>query len=190
LTLYVLSNLFVLTGNLSLNSFLTGIGATKQMMKQGLLSLSLSLPIAFVFIPYFGSTNQFLAIVMGAIGILFSIIPGMIWGIYWTWKNYKLKINFSDSLRILASSSVAAALAFVTISSFVAADWIILIIGFTTFLACYLLVIPLVGVIKEDDITNLRVFFSGLGVAAKLLRLPLGLMHKVLHLKTLLISKK
>jgi O-antigen/teichoic acid export membrane protein len=46
MTLLAVTNLLVLFGNISLGTFQTGIGKTNQIMKQGLVSLAIGLPLA------------------------------------------------------------------------------------------------------------------------------------------------
>ena len=80
--------MFVLVGNISLATFQTGIGKTKQVMKQSILSLAVGLPLAYVLVAYFftlgGSDLQAsasLAVIGGLIGSLVASVPGMVWGL-------------------------------------------------------------------------------------------------------------
>jgi O-antigen/teichoic acid export membrane protein len=50
LTLYVVNNLFVGLGRLSIDSFLVGVGETKMLMKQSLLAVILGIPLAFLLV--------------------------------------------------------------------------------------------------------------------------------------------
>jgi len=100
LALSSIVNLFVLFGNVSLATFQTGIGKTKQIMKQSLLSLVISLPFSYAIITYFGTiggaANEFLVVIGGILAIMVSSIPGMAWGLIWLWKNYHAKADFSS----------------------------------------------------------------------------------------------
>ena len=89
-------NLLVLVGNVSLGTFQTGIGKTNQVMKQSILSLAVGLPLAYLLVSYFNSIGgASFAVIGGIIGILISVIPAAVWGLYWSWKHYKVKADFS-----------------------------------------------------------------------------------------------
>ena len=186
LALSVLVNLFVLIGNISLSTFQTGIGETNQVMKQSLLSLGIGLPIAIglVFFSYsLGGSNgeeaAFLTVVGGIIGALIASMPGMIWGLVWIWKNYRVKADLHLSAKILASSLLATATAFLIVSYLYLPYWMILVAGFVAFSLVYLTCAPLLGAVNSMDIENFRTMFSGLGIVSKVLNMPLLFMHKL-----------
>lgn len=58
LTLLAMTNLPVLFGNISLGKFQTVIGKTNQIMKQGLVSLAIGLPLAWFMVGYFSSIGE------------------------------------------------------------------------------------------------------------------------------------
>jgi len=176
LTLAVVANLFTVIGNISMGTFLTGIGETKLLMKQGLLTLIIGLPLAFVLVPPFG-------VVGGIIGVVASGVPSMIWGLYWIWKNYKVKADFRISAKILAASSLASAATFLLLSVLNAADWIRLVSGVIVFLVLYLTTAPLIGAINQADVSNFRAMLSGLGIVSKLLEIPLKFIEKPLQMR-------
>jgi O-antigen/teichoic acid export membrane protein len=114
LALSVLVNLFVLIGNISLSTFQTGIGRTNQVMKQSLLSLGIGLPIAIGLVSFSysaggsnGEAAASLAVVGGIVGALIASMPGMLWGLVWVWKNYRVRANLHLSAKILTSSLLA-----------------------------------------------------------------------------------
>jgi O-antigen/teichoic acid export membrane protein len=76
-------NLLVLFGNISVGTFQTGIGKTNQIMKQGLVSLVIGLPLAWFMVPYFSSIGgASFAVVGGILGTLIAAIPSTAWGLY------------------------------------------------------------------------------------------------------------
>lgn len=177
-----LTNLLVLVGNVSLGTFQVGIGKTNQVMKQSLLSLLIGLPLAYLLVAYFYSIGgPSLAVIGGLIGALIATIPSVTWAFYWSYKNYRVKANFSSSARILFSSLLAAASVFLLISFFSLRIpfGIILIGGFVVFMMVYLAAAPLLGAVDSADIDNFRTMFSGLGIVAKILRYPLWFMEKL-----------
>jgi stage V sporulation protein B len=186
LSLSVTVNLFVLIGNVSLGTFQTGIGQTRQVMKQSLVSLVLGLPLAYGSVALFyslggnnGETAAAFAVIGGIIGSLVASLPGMLWAIIWSWKNYRVRADFGVSGKILFSSIVASLVTYLVIGFLSLPYFMILIVGLVVFLIVYLSTLPLSGAVNRTDIDNFRSIFSGLGIVSKLLNLPLLLMRKL-----------
>jgi len=183
LALSSIVNLSVLFGNVSLSTFQTGIGKTNQMMKQSMLSFAVGLPFAYFIISYFGSIGaanaQMFAVIGGILGILVSSTPGTVWGLYWLWKNYKVKADFKASAKIFAASSIASIVTYLFLSVFNAPYLLTLVIGFLIFLVVYLTSAPLLGAVNRMDIDNLKEMASGLGVISRVLDFPLFFMRKI-----------
>jgi len=175
LTLYVINNLFVIFGSLTLGSLLAGIGETKMQMKLSLITLTVGMPLSLILIP-----------TMGIIGLILTTIiankPSLVIGLYWTRKKYKTKIDINSSLRILIASATAATATFFAINFTTYADWIELIIGTAAFATTYLIATPTIGAINKSDINNLKTMFSGLGALSKLINIPLNFMEKIPNL--------
>ena len=173
-------NLFVLVGNISLGTFQTGIGKTNQVMKQSVLSLAVGLPLAYLLVSYFASIGgPSFAVIGGIIGTLIASAPGIVWGLYWIWKNYRVKADFRVSAKIFAASAIASAVTYLFINIFSLAYWMTLAAGFVVFLLVYLATAPLLGAVNQMDIENFRAMFSGLGVVSKVLNAPLLFMRKM-----------
>lgn len=172
LTIYVVSNLFVVFGSLSLGGFLAGMGETRTLMKLGLLTVSCGMPLAFLFIPWLG--------ILGVIvtGILAGL-PSMFLGLFWVWKRYKIKTDFKSSARICLASFFSAVITYVVLFFVNFADWVRLIVGGTAFIVVYLFVAPIIGAINFIDARNLRVMFSSLGIVSKFLDVPLTFMERL-----------
>jgi O-antigen/teichoic acid export membrane protein len=177
LALYVVSNLFTIFGNLSLGSFLSGLGQTRMMMKLSLLTLSVGVPLALILIPQLG--------IIGLIIVtLVAGLPSMIIGLHWIWKHYGVRADFAASTRILLASAIAATATYLLISVLNATSWILLVIGALLFLSIYMIVAPLIGAITQADINNLRAMFSGLGIITKIIEIPLTVVEKTLKLRS------
>jgi O-antigen/teichoic acid export membrane protein len=176
LVLVVLGNLFAVFGNLSIGTFLAGLGETKLLMKQGLLTLVIGMPLAFTLVPSFG-------VVGGIIGILVASVPSMSWGLHWVWKRYKLTADFRASGKIFAASAIASAVTYLLLTVLAADDWVRLASGLIVFLVLYLISAPLIGAVNQTDVNNLRAMLSGLGVVSKILEIPLRFMEKTLKLR-------
>jgi len=172
LTLYVLLYLFAAVGSLSAQSFLQGLGETKILMKQAVLKLILGIALALLLIPTFGIPGVI-------IGTFLAGIPSLVWGLYWIWKRYKVKVDFKSSTKIFAASAIAAIMAYLPLNFLATAELMRLIIGGTVFLGFYLFAAPMVGAVDQTDINNLRTMFSGLGVISKLMNGLLRVMAKL-----------
>jgi O-antigen/teichoic acid export membrane protein len=180
LALSCLVNLLVLVGNISLGTFQTGIGKTNQVMKQSILSLVVGLPLAYLSVAYFYSVGGPLyAVIGGIVGTLIATMPNVAWGLYWSWKNYKVKADFRISAKIFASSALASVLTYLFISFFSLPYWITLVMGFVIFMVVYLVSAPLIGVVNQTDIDNFKAMSSGLGLVSKILNFPLLFMRKM-----------
>jgi stage V sporulation protein B len=180
LSLSVLVYLFVLVGNISLGTFQSGIGKTRQIMKQSFLSLAVGIPLAFVMVAYFNEVGgASFAIIGGILGALIASMPGMVWGLVWSWKNYHVKADFGNSLKIIAASMLSAAAAYLLISLLSLPWWTMLVAGAVVFVFVYLTLIPLLGAVNSMDILNFQTMFSGLGVVSRVLNLPLRYMRRI-----------
>ena len=176
LTLYVIANLFAAVGNLTLGSFLTGLGETKVLMKQAVLTMLIGLPLAFLLIPPFGILGMI-------IGILVSGIPSMTWGLYWVWKHHQAKAELRPSAKIFTASALAAIASFLTTTLLHTAAWIQLVLGLAVFLLIYVLGAPMIGAIYQSDIDALRHMFSSLGIVSKIINIPLKAAEKAAQIK-------
>lgn len=180
LSLSVLVYLFVLVGNISLGTFQSGIGKTRQIMKQSILSLAVGIPLAFLMVAYFNEVGgASFAIIGGIFGALIASIPGMVWGLVWSWKNYHVKADFGNSLKIVAASILSATASYLIVSLLSLPWWVMLVAGTVVFLFVYLTVAPLLGAVNRMDILNFQTMFSGLGIVSRVLNLPLRYMRRL-----------
>jgi O-antigen/teichoic acid export membrane protein len=176
LALTVAVNLFALVGNFSVGNLLAGVGETKLLMKQGMLTLALGLPLAFLLVPAFG-------VVGGIVVNIFAAVPSMVWGLHWIWKHHKVKVDVRASAKIVVAALIASFVALLLLSVLYAPDWMRLFLGFAVFAVVYLASAPLVGAINQADVNNLRVMLSGLGVVSKMLEIPFRFMEKSLKMR-------
>jgi O-antigen/teichoic acid export membrane protein len=177
LTIYVIGNLFAVLGSLSSGGFLSGLGETRILMIQSIITLAIGLPLGIVLIPTFGITGLIVASVVAG-------LPSMFWGLYWIWKNYKAKADFASSAKILAASAIAAVLAYLPTMFLNTANWIKLIIGLIIFLTAYILGAPMIGAVSLADINNLRAMFSSMGIISKIINIPLKAAEKAARTKS------
>jgi stage V sporulation protein B len=172
LVYYLTNSLVVVFGNLSIYSFLQGVGESKIVMIQNVITLIIGIPLAFFFVPSFGIIGYILGpYIVGK--------PSLFWGLYWAWKHYGVKIDFKSSAKILVASAIAAITTFLILNFLTTAEWIRLLIGGTIFLGIFLFAAPLIGAVNQTDINNMKTMFSGLGTISKLLSIPFKLLEKI-----------
>jgi O-antigen/teichoic acid export membrane protein len=178
-----IANLFVLFGSVSLSAFQIGIGKTKQIMKQSILSIAISVPFFFAitacFIAFGGEMSMELIVIGGLISIMVSTIPGMVWGLIWAWKNYGVKADFKNSGKIFAAALIAAIAAYVFTTLVTAPYAILLAVGAIIYMLVYLTTAPLIGAVNRVDIDNLKMMTSNLGPVSKIIAIPLMFMQKI-----------
>jgi O-antigen/teichoic acid export membrane protein len=173
LILSVASNLLVAFGTLSAGNFLAALGHTRFAMALSLITLSIGVPLAVVLIPSIGITGML-------IGSLISGIPSLFIGLFFVWKKYGAKIDFNASAKIFFSASLAALAVYIFVTFIPTANVMKLAVGLTLFLAVYLVCTPMVGAVNGADINILKAMFKDLGLASKIIEIPINLMEKVL----------
>jgi stage V sporulation protein B len=177
LTIAVMGNLLVVAGSLSQGGFLSGLGETRMLMKQSIITIFVGIPLGFFLIPPLGITGLILANV-------FAVVPGLVWTLFWIWKHYRAKADFQSSAKILVASTIAAFAAYIPAVLLNTANWIKLVVTLPLFLVVYVLSAPLVGAVSTTDINNLRSMFSGMGIVSKILNIPLKVAEKAALIKT------
>jgi putative peptidoglycan lipid II flippase len=173
LSLSVVYNMLALFGWRSMGSLLPAIGETKLVMKLNLLSLLISVPLAFLLVPTLG-------IIGVIIGAPISALPSTFIGLYLIWKRYGVKADFHASAKILLASALASVTVFLFLNLFTAAYWVLFVVGSILFLAVYLISAPLVGAINQTDVNSLRTMFSGSGIISRIFEIPLKIIEKIL----------
>ena len=180
LSLSSIVNLLVLIGNISIGPFQSGIGKVRQVMKQSILSLAVGLPLAFFLVSYLNSIGgATYAVIGGIMGVLISTLPACLWGLYWCWRNYKVKVDLRISAKIFLASAIASGLTYILIAFLRLPYLFTLVLGFASFSVVYLIAAPLVGAINETDIDNFKTMFSSSWLVTAVLNIPLGFMGKI-----------
>jgi O-antigen/teichoic acid export membrane protein len=172
LTIAIITNLFVAIGSISAGGLLSGLGQTKILMTQYVITLVIGLPLGAVLIPAFQIVGLIIASLVAGLPSMFGVL-------YWIWKRYETRADFRSSAKILISSATAAFFAYLPTMFLGASNWIKLITGLAVFLIVYILSAPLIGAVSITDINNLRTMFSGLGIVTKIINLPLNVAEKV-----------
>ncbi len=183
LSVSCLAYLLVTVGYFTTSSFQNGIQHTKQAMKQGIASLLVGLPLAFLLVVFLYSVGgPVYAVIGGILGNLIAIATSVLWGAHWCWRTFKVKADLKCSAKILASSMLAAVATYLFVSLLSLPYIFLLIGGVVVFLFVYLTVAPLVGAISITDIGNLRSMCSSFGFLSKIAQIPLLYMQKICRL--------
>jgi stage V sporulation protein B len=177
LTISVLTALYVLLGSLSVGNFLSGLGETRTLLKQNIITVMIGVPLSILLIPAFGITGLIITSVIDG-------LPAFLWALHWIWKHYGVRADLQSSAKILAASAIAALAAYVPTRFLNTADWIKLVIGVMVFLIVYVEGAPLIGAVSLADINGLRTMFSGMGIITKMLNIPLRAAERVAQIKT------
>jgi O-antigen/teichoic acid export membrane protein len=177
LTLIVIGNLFTILGNLSLNSLLAGLGETKMLMKQSVVTLIFGLFLAFVMIPTLGVTGVI-------VGGFLAGLPSMFWGLHWAWKHYDVTVDFKSSIRIFSAAAISAVSTYGIIQFIHLAEWIRLAIGLAVFLGVYIFAASMINAVTQNDIDNLRAMFSGMKLLSTIMNPLLVLAEVFLRAKS------
>lgn len=181
LTISVAGTLLAVVGSVSVSSFLSGLGETKMLMKQNVLTIIVGLPLGIYLIPTLGIVGLIMA-------TIFAMAVGDFWMLHWIWRHYEATADFKSSIKILVASAIAAFASYLPTVFLTTADWIKLITGLGIFITVYVLSAPIIGAVSLTDINNLRAMLSGLGPLSKAIDLPLNLAEKVAQAK--LTSKR
>ena len=168
-------HLFGAFGPLSQVSLLSALGKTRVLMKLNLLAIALGIPLSFLLIPQFAIPGLILVDIL-------DTLPSMLICTYWVWKHYGAITELKTTGKMLLASVIAAVVTYLFMTVFPATyAWMTLTIGATLFIMTYLIAIPFVGAINQQDVSNLRSMFSKLGFASKLLEIPLRIVEHQLR---------
>jgi stage V sporulation protein B len=176
LTISVIGTLLALLGNLSSGGLLSGLGETRMLMKQNLITIIVGIPIGLILVPTLGITGLIIS------GTLCGV-PSTLWLLYWIWKRYGARADLQSSAKILAASAIAAFIAYVPTIFLNMANWIKLTTGLIIFLTVYILSAPIIGAVSLTDINNLKTIFSNLGFVSKIINITLSVAEKASKLR-------
>jgi stage V sporulation protein B len=173
LALYSVFYLSTLLGYLSITQLLNGLGKTALNLKLTLTQLAIGLPLALILVPIYG--------ILGAlITIIVAPLPLTVLGLWYLKKTYNLTIHYRSSAKILITSALSAAAAYLSTSQLThLPSWTQLTIGTTIFVAVYLASTPLSGALSSADIGTLKQTLTALGPLSKPLNIPLTIMQKL-----------
>ncbi len=149
LSLYLSIFLLVGVGRLVIGNVMQATGETKTVLTMTAIVSAVGGVLGLVLIPLWGAVGLILAFLAGA-------LAGLFYALRFLHTTFNLTIDYASSARIYLSSALAGASAFLVLSATNLSGPLALLLGAPTFLATYLLLLPALGGITEQDLTNLR----------------------------------
>jgi len=177
LALYTLSFLCAGIGLFVIDAFINGQGDTKTGLRFTMVDFAVSVPLASLLTPFYG--------VLGLItSILISQLISTSYGLYTVHRRFKLNIEPSYSLRILATSLLSSLLVYISLKLIALTNPIYsLAFGGTLYAAFFLAFAPILGAINDEDIENLKQATNDLPLIRILAVYILKMEKKILRLK-------
>jgi len=179
LALLSITYVFPAIGSLSVTNFISSQGKTTFILYLTLLSAAIGLSLGYILIMQLGVLG--LIIASTAAGI-----PSTIVSLIWIRKHYGLTIDWSSSVKILLSSTIASLLTYFLIMELGFSSLIRLLVGIVFFAFVFVVMVLFTRTISKEDIENLRGMVSGLGIIGKIINLALNLFDKIM--KTLRLT--
>ena len=160
-------------GNLSNGNLITGQGQTTYALYLTILTAAIGFPMGYLLIMNFGVLGLIVSsLIMG--------IPSMVLSLRFIKKRYGVSIDWDSSVRILASSALAATITYFIVSQLALASWLRLVIGVAIFLLVLFPTMLLTRTINRQDIVNIRSMLSSLGPLSSLINKILILLEKTM----------
>jgi len=173
LALYLLNFLFIGLGGLSVANLLNGQGETKVVLHMRLLNLLLGLPLAVFLIPRFG--------VIGLIAtLIISPRLGLLYGLYWIWRNYGFTVDFKSSCKIYLSAGATFLTVWLLLISLHLYPWASLLLGASLYILLYILFTVIFRLLDDRDLRNLRRMVRALGPLSTIFNPLLSLLETLL----------
>ena len=173
-------------GSMSMGSLLSSQGETRVILRIGLLTLLVGLPLSFVLIPYLG--------VLGFIvNNLITQAVGTILYIYWVRKLFKFKMWISQSVRTYLAAFIMGGL--VWGSLILLRLWvginnhnILLGSGFLVGISSYLLLLPLIGAIKPTELNDLTVISKQFGPLNSIFNITFAILTRMVRIRNRMVG--
>ena len=176
LSLYIFSFLGTGIGMIVLDNFFNGQGDTMTTLKMNVISLGLSVPMAFFLTPLYN--------VYGLLAsILVSQFLSTTYGLLLARKKYAVTVDWTSSFKTGVAALSSALLVYIFISFVPIASSILkLAIGGSLYMISFLAFVPLLKVISKVDIENLHELLKGIAPIYPIARRILNFEEKILAL--------
>ena len=180
LALYILSFLCTGLGMFVVGNLFNGQGDTKTTLRINLVSLGLSVPLAFI-----------MTFLYGVLGLVASLLASQflsaIYALFLAREKYAVTVDWASSLRTGVASLLSALLVYIFITfAPIPISIFRLAIGGSLYVTSFLAFAPLLRVISKVDIENLDELLKELGPIYPIARRILNLEEKILALNVTL----
>ncbi len=165
--------LFTAFGNLSTGNILISQGQTTLNLKLTLLAVAIGFPLGYLLIMQFGVTGL---IISSAV----SGLPGLIVSLLWIKRHYGLTVDWLSSMKILASSAIAAVLTYLFISLISYSSLLELLLGVIFYVAVLVGAILFTKTLTSIDLKSLRDMTGGLGPLSRIINVILSALEKIM----------
>jgi len=182
LVLVSVVSLFCGLGSLSMGSLLSSQGETKAILKIGLLTMAVGIPLSLILIPYFRVLGFILnSLIAQAVGTFLYI--------HWTHKLFKFKMWIGQSARTFIAAFTMGGIVWVTSVMLrlwvgFSSDAILLGVGFLVGFFSYLLLLPLIGAIDSMELENLNDIFGKSGPFKPIINMLFATMKRLISIRT------
>jgi len=171
-----------------MSSLLSSQGKTGSILRIGLLTLLVGMPLSFILIPRFGILGFILN------NLITQAISTFLY-IYTVRRLFKFKMWIGQSIRTYFASFTMGGLVWVTLRVFrlwVGIDngGILLGAGFFVGIFSYFLLLPLTGAIDLEELKKINILFSEWGFLSSLYNIFSTTMKKVIILRKKIIIHK
>jgi len=149
LSLYMTTYLLVGLGSNTLGSFFAGIGETKTNLKTTIINLITLMVLAPILTYSLKVTGIIIALIL-------SSLAGTIYGLYTARKSYDIMINSKMLERIYLVALISALPIFIIKWMLAYSSILMMMLGAVTYLAIYLIMIPITGVITPAELKEIK----------------------------------
>jgi len=158
------------------NNFLNGIGRTDVTFRVSLLNVLVALPLVFVLTMFYGVPGLIVSMIVSGFASLMYGLRVVIW-------KFGIRFDVGDALKIYLAAFLSAIFASIVVFCFSSFEHLInLFLAAAVFSGSYLVLVPVVGAVKERDLNNLRDIFGRFRLLAPLVEILLRFEYKLLKL--------
>jgi O-antigen/teichoic acid export membrane protein len=173
--LIILKYFLIGAGSLANNKLIQSQGDTKYLLTLELINIFKYILLTPLIIVY--DLNAFLFI-----DFILSI-PLAIYVFYWIYKNYGITNDWNNILKLFVSSLLTTLIAHNCIIILNLTSEYSLFIGFILYVLFYMIILPLIGAIKNEHLDYLEANLKELGLIFLLFNYPIGIIRYIIIIK-------
>ena len=172
LSLYILNYAFEGLGGISLSNLISAMGESRVLLVSTIITFITGAFLAFLLIPPYQIIGLLIA-------MLIAPRIGWLYQIFWVKKTLKITLDWNSSIRVYATSIVAFVVAYLILNLFRLQGWVALILGSSSFLLTYAILLPLIGALKRTDIEQLKIIADSMSVLKPIFLVIISILAKL-----------